>query len=135
MASLDEKRNDDKRNLAIGIGVAAGMAALAGGLYWWLQTSKGQVPGQPSQASGYNFTISASSSTVGIGQPDIISVSLMDAQTNQPVANVPIQLYDITNPSNPILLTSGTTDANGHATLTVEWSNAGTYTIQAQAYV
>ncbi len=119
---------DDKKNLAIGIGITAGIAALAGGLYWWSQTAKGQV-------SGYNFTISASSSTVGIDQPDTISISLIDTKTNQPVANAPITLYDVTNPNSPVVLSSGTTDANGQATLTAEWANAGTYTVQASASV
>jgi len=110
------------------VGLAIG-GVTAGGLltYFLLRMSKAAPTGQ------YQFTLSASTNSVTVGQTDTITAKLL--YNNQPLQNASISLEDITNPNAPQTIATQTTDSTGTATFSVSFTNAGTYSLQASANV
>jgi hypothetical protein len=105
------------------IGGVAGGGLLA---YLLLRMAKGA-------AGNYQFTLSASTNPVTVGQTDTITAQLL--YNNQPLQNVQINLEDVTNPNAPQTIATQTTDSTGTATFSVSFTNAGTYSLQASANV
>ena len=109
------------------VGLAIG--GIAGGgllVYFLTKLAKGA-------AGNYQFTLSASTNSVTVGQTDTITAQLL--YNNQPLQNISISLEDVTNPNSPQTIATQTTDSTGTATFSVSFTNAGTYSLQASANV
>ena len=111
------------QKVGLAIGGVAGGGLLA---YLLLKMAKGA-------AGNYQFTLSASTNSVTVGQTDTITAKLL--YNNQPLQNASISLEDITNPNSPQTIATQTTDSTGTATFSVSFTNAGTYSLQASANV
>lgn len=75
------------------------------------------------------ITLTASSTSEDIDTPDTLIATVYD-QNNNPMSGVSVTFVDSTTATT---IGSDTTDANGEAQQSVEFTAGGTYTIYAQA--